>query len=171
MKILLYGLVGIVAVLVGSAGQSSGAGEDKLTVGWVEKVRLFPGNVVVHAKVDTGADNSSLNVPKMEEFIRDGARWVRFDFTTRDGKTVTFERDVVRVAKIKRHKGKRQERIVVRLGICIGNVYREAEVNLVDRSRFKYEMLIGRSFMGDKLLVDPSKKYTRDPLCTEAPTR
>ena len=66
MKILLYGLVGIVAVLVGSTGQSSGAGEDKLIVGWVEKVRLFPGNVVVHAKVDTGADNSSLNVPKMK---------------------------------------------------------------------------------------------------------
>lgn len=161
----------MVAILLGSAGQSSGAEEDKLIVGWVEKVRIFPGNVVVHAKVDTGADNSSLNAPAMEEFTRDGAKWVRFDFTTREGKTVTIEREVVRVAKIKRHTGKRQERPVVRMRICIGNVSREAEVNLVDRSRFKYEMLIGRSFMGDKLLVDPSKKYTRDPLCAGAPTR
>lgn len=170
MKIVLYDILGMVALLLGSSLQSGAAGEDKLVVGWVEKVRIFPGNVVVHAKLDTGADNSSLNVPVLQEFTRDGAKWVRFDFTSREGKTVTFERKVVREAKIKRHERERQERPVVQLGICIGNLYSEAEVNLVDRSGFDYEMLIGRSFMADKLQVDPAKKYTVDPNCREAPT-
>ena len=170
MKIILYDIVGMVALLLGSSLQSGAAGEDKLVVGWAEKVRIFPGNVVAHAKLDTGADNSSLNVPIMQEFTRDRAKWVRFEFTSREGKTVTFERKVVRVAKIKQHEGERRERPVVRLGICIGNLYREAEVNLVDRSVFEYEILIGRSFMANKLQVDPSKKYTVDPSCMEAPT-
>jgi len=40
----------------------------------------------------------------------------------------------VRIAKIKSALGKDESRPVVTLGICIGNVYRITEVNLVDRS-------------------------------------
>ena len=57
-----------------------------------------------------------------------------------------------------------------RMGICIGNYYSEAEVNLVDRSRFKYPLLIGRSFMGDRLLIDPSAQFTLEPGCGEQPS-
>ena len=142
--------------------------EAKEVVGWIEKVRLCPGNLVVHAKLDTGADNCSLNAPKMDFFERGNEKWVRFDVTNRDGKTVTFERKVVRIAKIKRKGAKRQERPVIMLGICIGNVYKEVEVNLVNRSHYRYQMLIGRKFLRGDLLIDSSVKYTVEPKCGEA---
>lgn len=141
--------------------------EAKEVVGWIEKVRLWPGNLVVHAKLDTGADNCSLNAPQIDFFERGNEKWVRFDVINRDGKTVTFERKVIRIARIKRKGAKRQERPVIMLGICIGNVYKEVEVNLVDRNHYKYQMLIGRKFLKEGLLVDSSVKYTVEPKCRE----
>ena len=46
--------------------------------GWIENVSIFPGNFKIKAKLDTGARNSSLNARNMEEFYRDGDKWVRF---------------------------------------------------------------------------------------------
>jgi hypothetical protein len=139
--------------------------DSKQIVGVIENARILPGDIVIPAKLDTGADNSSLNVRQLTEFEREGGRWVRFEVTDRDGKTVTVERKLLRTAKIKRHQGSRQERPVVRMGICIGNYYKEVEVNLVDRSRFTYQLLIGRSFMKGGLVVDPSVEHTIEPEC------
>jgi hypothetical protein len=146
------------------------AAEEKQIVGWVEKVRIFPGNLVLDAKVDTGADNSSVHAFDIAEFERDGQRWVRFRLST-EGKKEYCERQLIRTAKIKRHGAPRLERHVVVLGICLGTFYKEAEVNLVDRSRFKYPLLIGRSFMENHLIVDPGRTYLTEPDCREAPTR
>jgi hypothetical protein len=147
------------------------ASAEKTEVGWVEKVRLTPGNLIVHAKIDTGAKNSSLNAYDIDEFSRNGEKWVRFTVTNRDGESATFERKVVRTAKIKRRSvgsvknPQRHERPVIKLGLCIGNVYGEVEVNLADRRRFNYQMLVGRSFMNGRTVVDSSKKYTMEPQC------
>jgi hypothetical protein len=144
--------------------------KNKVIVGWIEKVRVLPEDLVMHAKIDTGADNSSINALKPKEFTKDGRNWIRFTLKNREGKAITLERPIVRIAKIKKRKSEsRQHRPVVMLGLCIGNMYREVEVNLADRRRFKYQLLIGRSFMRDKLLVDPSATYTVEPVCSEAP--
>lgn len=143
---------------------------NKQIVGWVEKARISPGNLVLQAKLDSGADNSSLNVSDVVEFERNGEKWVRFGLVNDLGQSVVIERRQVRIARIKRHRGMRQERPVVRMGICVGNYYKEAEVNLVDRSKFKYPLLIGRSFMGNGLLIDPSAQFTLEPGCGEQPS-
>jgi hypothetical protein len=139
--------------------------EGKQVVGWLEKVSIYPGNLVIHAKLDTGAKNSSLNASHITEFTRNGEQWVRFNVTSRYGKTVTFERKVKRVAKIKRHGARPQIRFAIRLGICLGSSYEEAEVNLVNRSDFNYQMLIGRSFLKGNVIIDPSLKFTTKPNC------
>jgi hypothetical protein len=135
----------------------------KQVMGWRERVRLLPENLVVEAKLDTGADSSSLNVPELTGFVRDDEQWVRFSVSDHEGTRKTFERRVVRVAKIKRHFGGRQERPVVLMGLCIGAYCGETEVNLVDRSRFKCQLLVGRSFMGGFLLVDPAVEHSVEP--------
>ena len=139
--------------------------ESKQVVGWLEKVRVYPGTLIIHAKLDTGAKNSSLNASQITEFERNGEQWVRFKVTSRYGKTITCERKVQRVAKIKRHGAMPQIRFSVRLGICLGSSYKEAEVNLVNRSDFTYQMLIGRSFLKGNVIIDPSLKYTTKPNC------
>jgi hypothetical protein len=80
---------------------------------------------------------------------------------------VTLEREIVRTVKIKRHYQKVQERPVVKLGICLGGVYRVTEVNIVDRSGLEFPMLVGRNFMDDKFLVDTKAQYINPPHCEE----
>lgn len=143
--------------------------QNKEMVGWLEKVRIYPGNLVIYAKLDSGAKNSSLNASHVTVFERDGEQWVRFVVTSRYGKTVTIERKVKRVVKIKRHGAKPQARFAVNLGICLGKSYKEVEVNLAERSDFLYQMLIGRSFLAGSFIVDPSAKYTTKPNCGVVP--
>jgi hypothetical protein len=72
MKILRIALLcGVLAI--GPATAIIAA--DKLTVGWTEIVSIFPGGMKVKAKLDTGADNSSLNARNIDYFDRDGERW------------------------------------------------------------------------------------------------
>lgn len=146
---------------------SSGA-QEKDIVGWLEKVRIFPTNLVVHGKLDTGADYSSLNAANLQEFEKDGVKWVRFDLANRYGERATIEREVMRTAMVKRHFGKPQKRLVIRLGICVGSRYMEADVNLVDRTNFENQMLIGRSFLAGNVIVDPSMTFTAEPECRVA---
>jgi hypothetical protein len=161
---LLAGLLGALVMALPAA-----AGEKKV-VGWIEKVRLSPGNFVVHAKLDSGAEYCSLDAANLKEFDRNGQRWVRFDLAERDGKKITIERPLLRTATIKRHFSQPQKRPVIKLGVCLGNIYKETEVNLVDRTRFQYRMLIGRKFMEGAVVIDPSARYTVEPECHEPAT-
>jgi hypothetical protein len=167
MNTVFYLCFAVIGPLLLAATVSAG---NKQIVGWVEKVLISPGNLVLQAKLDSGADNSSLNALDVVEFERNSEKWVRFELVDDLGQSVVIERRLVRIAKIKRHRGMRQERPVVRMGICVGNYYKEAEVNLVDRSKFKYPLLIGRSFMGDALVIDPSAQFTLEPECGEQPS-
>lgn len=165
-RIAVSALMGA-AAMAGLLPEGVVAMEDKAVVGWVEEVKISPGDIVLKAKIDTGADNSSIHVNGFTLFDRSGEQWCRFEVTDRDGKTVSLERPVVRMAKIKRHKGAPQERPVVVLEICLGTHRRSAQVNLVDRSRFSLPMLIGRSFLRQTFLVDTDKRFTAPPACAE----
>lgn len=164
----LIATVGVISLVLVSPVAAQG----KQVVGWLEKVRIYPGNLIIHAKLDTGAKNSSLNASHITEFTRNGEQWVRFNVIDRYGKTVTIERKINRTAKIKRRGGRAaQPRYSIHLGICLGDFYREAEVNLVDRSDFIYQMLIGRSFLADNFIIDPSAKFTTKPICKGMPKK
>lgn len=138
---------------------------DKTIVGYVEKVKVYPGKLFFHAKLDTGARNSSINAENIEEYTNNGEDWVRFDVVNRNNKRITLEMPLVREAKIKRHFGKKQHRPVVKLGICLGSTFKEVDVSLVNRQGFLYELLIGRSYLKHDFLIDPSKSYTKSPSC------
>ncbi len=134
----------------------------------MEKVRIYPENLVIHAKLDTGARNSSLNAPQVQVFKRQGEAWVRFDVTDRRGKTATLERRLHRITKIRQHDRPPDFRLVVSLSICLGDTFKVVEVNLRDRSDFNYQMLIGRSFLNEDFVVDSSVKFTKRPKCRGA---
>lgn len=137
----------------------------KETVGWVERVLIHPQAIVVHAKLDTGADYSSLNAHDIEEFERDGKHWIRATVTNRFGNDSQIELPIRRYAAIKKHNAKTERRPVVRLKLCIGHVLQETDVNLVNRTNFEYQMLIGRSFLAGNLTIDPASMFTVEPSC------
>lgn len=163
--------VAAIPALLITLGGPLPAGTDtgKLEIfGHIETVSLGDDAFELDAKLDTGADNSSLHATETETFERDGEDWVRFTVDDMDGNSQEFERRKERTARIIRASGDTDERPVVKLGLCLGSVYRDVEVNLNDRSELSYPLLIGRSFLRDHVLVDSGPKYTREPVCEDA---
>lgn len=141
----------------------------KITAGYIEDVVIMPGNLRLRAKLDSGARTSSLNAPNYRVFPRKGELWVSFSVTSRTGRKVTLERKLVRTARIKRIRNQSQHRPVIMLGVCLGGVYQETQVNLVSREGFNFQMLVGRRFMRTRIIIDPGRTLLLRPVCTEAP--
>jgi hypothetical protein len=138
---------------------------DKQTIGWIEKVALDNNRLQLKAKIDTGATTSSIHAEVLKKFKRGGQKWVRFKLRNKTGQSIVVEKKVVRMVKIKRKLALSLKRPVVLLGVCLGKVYREEEVNLSNRGNFVYEMLIGRNYLKDYFLVDSSRTFTVKPRC------
>lgn len=133
--------------------------------GWVEWAQLENYDVKIPAKLDTGANHSSIHAGDLKLFDKDGRRYARFSIAGKEGGNAVIEKPVIRTATIKRHFGKAQERSVIALQICIGSVSEQVEVNLVDRTGLNYQLLIGRSFLKGELLVDSNRMFLKPPKC------
>lgn len=141
---------------VGAAGAQA--------IGWVEPVQI-EDKLVVDAKIDTGADSPSLDAQDLKITRRGRKEWVSFWTKGRDGARVDFDREIYRYVDIERAGGQNEKRPAVILNLCLGDVRREVVVNLVDRSKLEYPMIIGRSFLQNKFIVDPTHSYTTLPSC------
>ena len=142
---------------------------EKLTkAGWIEQAHIYPGELILDAKLDTGAKTSSLHAEDITRFERDGKPWVKFTVQDQAGQSLIFEREIHRIVKIKRHERKSAERPVILLEMCLGKTLQKTEVNLTDRSKYKYPLLIGRVFMADHFMVDPSSKHLLTTSCKDS---
>lgn len=137
---------------------------NKQTVGWVEDVVILPERLTVRAKVDTGAENSSLHLSEHRRWRSSGVEYIRFSVIGLGGREQVFTRPIVSTATIKRHFGERQYRPVIELVLCLGQVRRRVPVTLVDRTGFVHALLLGRSFLAGSFLVDPG---SQDALTTD----
>lgn len=140
------------------------AAHGKSIFGWIERVKLENAAMTLEAKLDTGAETSSLHAPDAETFERDGDTWVRFTVEDAEGEEHAFERPLSRTVRIRSAAGVTR-RYVVTLSLCLGDIARQAEVTLADREELSYPMLIGRNFLDGHILVDSGPKFTRDPAC------
>ncbi len=143
------------------------AHSENVTAGWVEKVGITNSYFEVHAKLDTGADSSSLNAIDFKITDADAGQYISFALTNREGKTIRLKEKIIRWTKIKNKFGIVKKRPVIQLPVCLGRMTRVVEVNLVDRSNYSYQMLIGRSFLvgSPNILIDSSSDYLLAPMC------
>lgn len=142
------------AVACALAVAAHGARAEPKVAGWIENAWLNGTALSLKAKLDTGAKSSSINAPEYTKFERDGKKWVRFKVTNSDGKSLDIEAPVVRVARIRRSGVKTAERPVIVLPLCVAGKRGDAEFTLADRTGMNYQLLIGRTFMADRILVD-----------------
>jgi len=140
----------------------------QLRIGWLEAVHINNTDYPVIAKIDTGADNSSINARNVKIVQYNGKQWAQFDITNRHGRQIKIERPIVRITRIKTKDGGVQNRNVIELEVCMSSVKKKIEVNLVDRSHFKYQMLIGRSFLNPDFIVDSSAEFLYPPDCIKS---
>ena len=147
-------------VLPPPGDSSKGAGE-KVTGGAVERVS-FPdlGDFMLEARVDTGAQTSSLHVTSWKPFERDGARWVSFVLPVGAGKKpLRLERPLSRIVRIKGRDENNRRRPVVQLKIRLGKIERTIEFTLADRGDFEFPALLGRNFLLDTIVVDVGRRF------------
>ena len=145
------------------------ASNDKTIYGYVEKATLLEKNLILSAKLDTGAKSSSLSAINIQSFEKNGNTYLRFTVPSKRG-NVEFISNYIGRVKIKARAGERFipgtkleaiKRPVVLIRIQLGDKLRAIAVNLTNRKRFNYPLLLGRDainlFNG---LVDPSATFT-----------
>ncbi|MCG6239912.1 ATP-dependent zinc protease [Vibrio diabolicus] len=111
-------------------------------------------------KLDTGADVSSINAKDIKRFQKDGKDMVSFTYENDLGMTKAFTREVVDVMRITAKKGeKANERPVVEMHVKLGELEKKIRVNLQDRGRFHYSMILGKNFLKHGAVVSSDTNY------------
>ena len=134
-------------------------------VGWRELVHL--PDLGVHnlpAKIDTGARTSSLHATVLDEYERDGEQFVRFavDFPQQHVRQVC-EAVHVDWRGITSSNGKTQRRRIIKTPLRIGDVEFRAEISLANRADMRFPMLIGRSSLRRRFVVDSGHSWMQTP--------
>ncbi|WP_303289102.1 RimK/LysX family protein [Marinobacter sp. SS5-14b] len=138
----------------------------KVVVGEVEKLFLADPGIVYTARIDSGAETSSIHARNVKRFERDGGNWVRFEVPVPGAESeqwVTMEKEVSRRVKIIQSAADEAERrVVVELQFAIGDHQQVAEFTLADRTNLTYEVLIGRNVLRDVMLIDVGKEFATE---------
>jgi hypothetical protein len=134
--------------------------EKELTViGRAERIRLVNhGEPLVPAKVDTGADVSSIWATQVKE--QDGKLgFVLFgkksEFYT--GEHISLPKSEYKLTRIANSFGDKELRYVVKLRIEVHGRKINTHFSLANRSRKTYPILLGRRFLQGRFLVDVSQ--------------
>jgi hypothetical protein len=136
----------------------------KVIVGEVENFYLAGPGLIYKARIDSGAETSSIDARNITRFERDGNNWVRFDVPVPGtDEFVTLEKEVSRRVRIVQASTEEAERrVVVELQFFIGDHQQVAEFTLADRTNLTYEVLIGRNILRDVMLIDVGKEYATE---------
>ncbi|WP_257279710.1 MULTISPECIES: RimK/LysX family protein [unclassified Endozoicomonas] len=127
-------------------------------LGELEQVHIKGFKNAFKARIDTGAKTSSINATDIKYFTKNGEKWVRFKVVN-DGKSQTFERKVHREVSIKRHGGlANQDRVTVFIPITLGQISKNVEFTLTNRTGFEYPILIGERLLSNTALVDVARQ-------------
>lgn len=136
-----------------------------IIAGYVEHVCIANGAFSIQAKLDTGANSSSINAARSQQFDRDGQQWVRINLTNRLSESLQIEAPVKKTIRIRRAGTQKERRLVIDLQLSIGGYSAVTEVSLANRTGQSYQLLIGRKFLADKVLVRSSDKFLLQNRC------
>lgn len=132
-------------------------------IGWREWVALPEFDLPhIKAKVDTGARTSALHAYFVEPFHKGEQEWVRFGVhpLQRNSRIEHIcTAPVVDKRWVTDSGGHKEERYVISTDIKIADTVFNAELTLTNRDTMIFRMLLGRTALKKRFVIDPARSY------------
>ncbi len=140
-----------------------GLKKGRVVLGWREWAAL-PGLGIprIKAKLDTGARTSALHAFTVAPLRRRGRSLVRFGvhpLQGRDEPVVWCEAEVADRRVVADSSGHRERRYVIVSDLMLAGERYPVEITLTDRDSMRFRMLIGRTALYRRFVVDPALSY------------
>jgi ribosomal protein S6--L-glutamate ligase len=116
---------------------------------------------LIKVKIDTGAKTSALHAYDLEILEMSNKKYAKFvihPLQKNESITRCAIAEVIDSRVVRSSNGHKEERVVIRSPIKIGNHYWDIDITLTKRDIMRYRMLLGREAM-KSLLVNPGKSY------------
>ena len=132
-------------------------------VGWREWVHLpdlSPSRL--KAKIDTGARTSALHAHGLELIPDNDGVLARFEILPIQGtndESLVVEAEVLEERLVRSSNGVDELRPVIQTNLVLGEHNWQIEVTLSDRELMGFRMLVGRSALRNRFMVDPNRSY------------
>ncbi|MDQ2971427.1 MAG: RimK/LysX family protein [Rhodanobacteraceae bacterium] len=132
-------------------------------LGWRERVALPRfGITSLKAKLDSGARSAALHVETLETFEHDGETWLRFVLRPgrRHPRRVQCEARAHARRAVTDSGGSVTERWFIETDVALAGLLFQTEISLTDRRDMLFPMLLGRTALAGRIIVDPARSYT-----------
>jgi hypothetical protein len=137
--------------------------DDKLKIGWKEWISLPELDIPsIKAKIDTGARTSSLHAFKIEPFTENGINKIKFwihPIQHNNDYVISCTADIIDERIVKNSGGQEEERYVIKTHILIADSQWDIEITLTNRDNMRYRMLLGRTSLRGKVIIDPNEAF------------
>lgn len=133
-------------------------------LGWREWISLPSlGLPKIKAKVDTGARTSALHTFDLEMYDDEGENdRVRFKVHPIQNNTEVFiecDTKVVNLRSVRDSGGHEELRPFIQVPIVLGDYRWDIEISLTNRDNMKFRMLLGRTALVNRFVVNSGKSY------------
>ncbi len=134
-------------------------------IGWREWVSLPElGIVNIKAKIDTGARTSALHAFALRVFKENGKDKIAFDMHPLQNNAdvvVSCTADIIDKRWVSDSGGHREERFVISTPLILGDQTWPIEITLTERDTMLFRMLLGRSAIRKRFVVNPARSFIK----------
>jgi hypothetical protein len=134
-------------------------------LGWREWLALPELNIErIKAKIDTGARSSALHAFAIEPYRKGGQRWVMFaihPIQKHTDSVIECHAPIKDRRFVSDSGGHKQRRYVIDSQLLLGHSLISAEITLTNRDNMQFRMLLGRTAMNGRFIIDPSASYVQ----------
>jgi len=133
------------------------------SIGWREWVTLPQlGIQSIKAKIDTGARTSALHAFALRPFKENNKDKIAFDihpFQNNIDVVVSCIAEIIDKRWVTDSGGHREERFVIKTPVILGDKMWGIEVTLTERDSMLFRMLLGRSAIRRRFIINPAKSF------------